>query len=60
MLKAGAKGYLQKDGASVEELIKAIRTVVAKKTYLSPGVTNIVISSFVSKCNNVPSDFSIL
>ncbi len=60
MLKAGAKGYLQKDGASVEELIKAIRTVVAKKTYLSPGVSDIVISSFVSKCNNVPSDFSIL
>lgn len=60
MLKAGAKGYLQKDGASVEELIKAIRTVVAKKTYLSPEVSDIMISSFVSQCNNIPSGFSIL
>jgi DNA-binding NarL/FixJ family response regulator len=60
MLKAGTKGYLQKDSASVEELIKAIRTVVANKTYLSPGVSDIVINRCVSRCNNIPSGFSTL
>ncbi len=47
MLKAGAKGYLLKDCA-LEELVKAIRTVVAHKTYLSPGISDIVIKDFVS------------
>jgi two-component system response regulator NreC len=46
MLKAGASGYLLKDCA-LEELVKAIRTVVASKTYLSPGVSDIVIKDFV-------------
>jgi DNA-binding NarL/FixJ family response regulator len=47
MLKAGASGYLLKDCA-VEELVKAIRAVVSHKTYLSPGVSDIVIRDFVS------------
>jgi len=47
MLKAGASGYLLKDCA-LEELVKAIRTVVANKTYLSPGVSDIVLRDFVS------------
>ncbi len=59
MLKAGASGYLRKDCAP-EELIKAIRTVVAKKTYLSPGVSDLVISSCVRQCNNIPSAFLYL
>jgi len=59
MLKAGATGYLRKDCA-LEELIRAIRMVVAKKTYLSPGVSNIVIREFVSRWTNSPSAFSIL
>jgi DNA-binding NarL/FixJ family response regulator len=46
MLKAGASGYLLKDCA-LEELVKAIRTVVANKTYLSPGVSDIVVKDFV-------------
>jgi two-component system response regulator NreC len=60
MLKAGASGYLLKDCA-LEELVKAIRTVVAQKTYLSPGVSDIVIKDFV--CGwSVPnsSAFSVL
>jgi DNA-binding NarL/FixJ family response regulator len=47
MIKAGASGYLLKDCA-MEELVKAIRTVVANKTFLSPGVSDIVIRDFVS------------
>jgi DNA-binding NarL/FixJ family response regulator len=37
MLKAGARGYLLKD-ADFDELLTAIREVVAGKTYVSVGV----------------------
>jgi DNA-binding NarL/FixJ family response regulator len=47
MLKAGASGYLLKD-CDLEELVKAIRTVVDNKTYLSPGISDVVIKDFVS------------
>jgi two-component system response regulator NreC len=46
MLKAGASGYLLKDCA-FEELSHAIRLVMANKTYLSPGVSDIVIKDYV-------------
>ena len=60
MLKAGASGYLLKDCA-LEELVKAIRTVVAQKTYLSPGVSDIVIKDFVSGWSSPGSSaFSVL
>lgn len=60
MLKAGASGYLLKDCA-FEELIHAIRAVVANRTYLSPGIADIVIKGYahlLSKENL--SVFSIL
>jgi DNA-binding NarL/FixJ family response regulator len=47
MLKAGASGYLLKDCA-LEELVQAIRAVMKGKTYLSPGISDIVIKDFVS------------
>ena len=60
MLKAGASGYLLKDCA-LEELVKAIRTVVAQKTYLSPGVSDIVIKDFVSSWSATSSSaFAVL
>jgi DNA-binding NarL/FixJ family response regulator len=46
MLQAGASGYLLKDCA-FEELVRAIRAVLAQKTYLSPGVTDIVLRDYV-------------
>jgi len=46
MLKAGASGYLLKDCAS-EELVRAIRVVLAHKTFLSPGVADIVVKDYV-------------
>ncbi len=45
MLKAGASGYLLKDCA-FEELSRAIRLVMANKTYLSLGVTDIVVKDY--------------
>jgi two-component system, NarL family, response regulator NreC len=60
MLKAGASGYLLKDCA-LEELVKAIRTVVANKTYLSPGVSDVVIKDFVCSWSDPSaSAFSLL
>jgi DNA-binding NarL/FixJ family response regulator len=46
MLKAGASGYLLKDCA-LEQLVTAIRTVMANRTYLSPGISDILIKDFV-------------
>src|SRR5687768_2276249 len=46
MLKAGAKGYLLKDGA-FEELATAIRHVIANKVYLSPKIANVVVDDYV-------------
>ena len=60
MLKAGASGYLLKDCA-LEELVKAIRAVMAQKTYLSPGISDVVIKDFVSGWSNAgASAFSVL
>jgi DNA-binding NarL/FixJ family response regulator len=46
MFKAGASGYLLKDCA-LEELVKAVRTVLNRKIYLSPGISDVVIKDFV-------------
>jgi two-component system, NarL family, response regulator NreC len=60
MLKAGASGYLLKDCA-FEELIRAIRVVLAQKTYLSPGVTDILVKDYKMGVQvNEPSAFGVL
>lgn len=60
MLKAGACGYLLKDCA-FEELAHAIRLVMANKTYLSPGVSDIVIKDYVRGLSTPGSSaFSVL
>jgi len=45
MLDSGATGYLLKDCA-LEELCRAIRVVVANKSYLSPGIADIVVKTY--------------
>ncbi len=45
MLKARASGYLPKECAA-QELIEAIRAVMAGGTYLSPKVTSIVVHGY--------------
>jgi DNA-binding NarL/FixJ family response regulator len=60
MLKAGALAYLLKD-STFEELIKAIRSVLAKKIFLSQTIAETVITDYVT---HIPresfSAFSIL
>ncbi len=46
-LKAGVWGYLLKNRA-VTEVATALQCVTQGKIYLSPGITNIVVSEFVS------------
>jgi len=41
MLDAGASGYVSKEYA-FEELVNAIRTVMAGQTYLSPGIASVM------------------
>jgi DNA-binding NarL/FixJ family response regulator len=62
MFKAGASGYLLKDCA-VEELVKAVRAVMNRQVYLSPGISDIVIKDFVigwSSKESSSSAYSIL
>jgi two-component system, NarL family, response regulator NreC len=60
MLKSGAAGYLLKDCA-LEELLTAIRTVMHQKTYISPGVSDILIRDFASNWSAEPnSAYSVL
>lgn len=48
MLKSGACGYMLKDCA-FEELERAIRTVVAGKTYLSPSISGVVVDDYLHR-----------
>ncbi|MAE67208.1 MAG: DNA-binding response regulator [Phycisphaeraceae bacterium] len=50
MLEAGASGYLLKDSA-YEELIDAIRAVCANRTFLSKGITGVVVEDYRRKLN---------
>jgi DNA-binding NarL/FixJ family response regulator len=48
MLKSGASGYMLKDCA-FEELERAIRTVVAGRTYLSPSISGVVVDDYLHR-----------
>jgi two-component system response regulator NreC len=48
MLNAGASGYLLKDCA-LEELVKAIRTVVTQEIYLSASLSDMLLEDLANK-----------
>jgi len=48
MLKSGAAGYLIKDCA-FEELVRAIRTVLDNKVYLSPSISGVVVEDYIQR-----------
>jgi len=54
MIKAGAKGYLLKDSA-FKDLAKAIRVVVANKTYLSSEIADIVVKDYLATATSEES-----
>ena len=48
MLRAGASGYLLKDCA-FEEMAHAVQTVVDNHVYLSPEITDVVLSDYLKE-----------
>lgn len=58
MLQAGASGYLLKHSAS-QELIKAIKMVIANRVYLSPEVAEVVVEDYKSSAPD-NSAFAVL
>ena len=60
-LKAGAKGYVLKSSA-FKELITGIREVSAGRTYVSPSLSNIVMSDYVrrAKGSHTPTELDKL
>lgn len=48
MLRSGARGYLLKDSA-IDELTEAIRVVAGGGTFLSRGVTGVVLEDYVRR-----------
>ena len=60
MLKAGASGYLLKECA-LEELVIAVKAVMAGKTYLSPSIADVVVENYVRQSSNEDDTvFSVL
>jgi DNA-binding NarL/FixJ family response regulator len=57
MLRAGAAGYLIKD-CSFQELVRAIRMVIANKTYLSPGIMGVVVKDYLRPPAQTDSPYS--
>lgn len=57
MLRAGASGYLMKD-CSFKELVRAIRMVIANKTYLSPGIMDVVVKDYLRPPAHSDSPYS--
>lgn len=58
MLQAGASGYLLKHSAS-QELIKAIKVVMANRVYLSPEVAGVVVEDYKAPAPDT-SAFAVL
>ena len=54
-LEAGASGYVLKDDTH-QELLTAIRTVVAGRTYLSPGICDQIVSGFLGRSTAAQSE----
>jgi DNA-binding NarL/FixJ family response regulator len=60
MLKAGASGYLLKDRA-FEDLVLAIRAVLANRTYLCQEISEIVVGEYVRNLKQTDSSaYSVL
>ena len=52
---AGVSGYLLKD-CDIDEIVEAIQSVAAHKTYVSPLVAGTVVEGFRESIKNMPTD----
>lgn len=53
-LRAGAAGYLLKD-ASLEELERALKSVMRAEVYLSPAISKLVVTGYMRHASNETS-----
>lgn len=53
-LRIGIRAYILKTQAA-EDLVQAIRAVMSGQTYLSPGISSLVVKGFLS-CPQAPAD----
>jgi two-component system invasion response regulator UvrY len=60
LMKAGAYGYITKDDSSFDEMIKAIKTVVAGNRYVSGKVAQLMVDYFVDGRKSGVSPFEKL
>ena len=58
-LEVGVHGYMVKDCAA-EELIRAIRAVVANQIYLSPAVSGSVVEGYLSHLSSTRSGYQAI
>ena len=56
LLKSGASAYLLKDRV-FEELVPALKQVMAHKTYLSPGISDLVLKDYVEALRDTEARF---
>jgi PAS domain S-box-containing protein len=56
LLKAGAAAYLLKDQV-FEELVPALKQVLAHKIYLSPGISDLVLKDYVEALRDTEARF---
>ncbi len=60
MFRAGARGYLLKD-CDYDELVTAIRTVAAGRTYVSPSIGDVIVEDLLGgAAAGAPSTSSVL
>lgn len=58
-LRAGASGYLLKDSGTVELEI-ALRAVARGETYLSPAVSKVVITDYLQRTSEEPTELDLI
>jgi DNA-binding NarL/FixJ family response regulator len=53
VLRAGASGYVLKN-AGKKDIFKAIESAVSGERFFSPGISNIIVESFIKRANEHP------
>jgi len=53
VLRAGASGYVLKN-AGKKDIFKAIESAVSGQRFFSPGISNIMVESFIKRANEQP------
>jgi two-component system, NarL family, response regulator NreC len=58
VLRAGASGYVLKN-AGKKDIFKAIESAVSGQRFFSPGISNLIVESFIKRANEQPKVESV-